>query len=208
MEDLLEKFYGKPKSKGSAGAPVPDESTPQPEPEPKPQHDPQLEQRVSHIESQLSHIGSQLQQMAETQKTILSRLDTESQQAPELVWQSALRVLRKAWKEFRPEPGELSTDDGTPLRWDSVHRRLHIMDDASEEGTSAKKDSGRKIRCACTACGRRIGLRSAQMVRATLRSPASIHCPRCYGKNRQARQRAYAMAGVAAFALLIIIAGS
>ena len=201
MEDLLAKFYGKPALKGSTGAPVPDESVPQPEPEPQPQHDPQLEQRLSLVETQL-------QQMAEAQQTILSRLDTESQQAPTLVWQTAWHALCTAWKELQPEPGELWSDDGTPLRWDRANRKLHIMDDASEAVPAAKKHSDSKTKCTCAICGRRIGLRSAQLARATQRSPESIHCPRCYAKNRQARQRAYAMAGVAVFALLIIIASS
>jgi hypothetical protein len=166
MEDLLAKFYGKPALKGSSPTPVPDESAPQSEPEPQPQHNPQLEQRVSHIESQL-------QEIAETQQTILSRLD----QAPEPAWRAAWHALRKAWKEFRPEPGKLWSDDGTPLRWDSVHRTLHIMDDASEARPPVNKHSDRKIKCTCTICGRRIGLRCAQMARATLRSPESIHCP-------------------------------
>ena len=201
MEDLLEKFYGKSASKGSAGAPVPDESAPQPEPEPQPQHDQQLEQRVSLIETQL-------QQMAEAQQTILSRLDTELQQAPKQTWRTAWLALRTAWKELQPEPGELWSDDGTPLRWDRANRRLHIMDDAGEDVPSVKKRSARKIKCTCTICGRRIRLRDAHMARVTQRSPESIHCPRCYAKNRQARQRAYVMAGVVAVVLLMMLASS
>jgi hypothetical protein len=201
MEDLLEKFYGKSASKGLAGAPVPDESAPQPEPEPKPQHDPRLEQRVSHIESQL-------QKMAETQQTILSRLDTESQQEPTLVWQTAWHALRTAWKGLQPELGKLWSDDGTPLRWDSVHRTLHVLDDASEDMPPVKNHSDRKIKCTCTICGRRVGLRSVRMARADLRSAETIHCPGCYAKNRQARQLAYVMAVVVGLVVLIIIASS
>lgn len=70
MEDLFEKFYGKPESEGSSPPPVSGD------PAGRPEQGPQFEQRLCLVETQLLEI-------AKAQQTMLSRLDTMAGQHPE-----------------------------------------------------------------------------------------------------------------------------
>jgi hypothetical protein len=62
MEDLFEKFYGKPESEGSSDAPPPPPSEP--------------DDRVVQVEQRVGRVETQLLQIAKAQQTILSRLDS------------------------------------------------------------------------------------------------------------------------------------
>ena len=60
MEDLFEKFYGKPESEGSSDAPPPGEP----------------DDRMAQVEQRVGRVETQLRQIAKAQQTILSRLDS------------------------------------------------------------------------------------------------------------------------------------
>ena len=230
MEDLLAKFYGKPKSEGSTDAPRPDESAAQLEP------DPQLEQRVSLVETQLL-------QIAKAQQTILSRLDTmieqqESQQAPPPAPKQQQepppvprQAWRPAWKEPRPEPPpepqyewppvpptshpepdeSIGDGEGTPILWDSVHQTLQTMDDASEDDPWQQELEARRERWAkkpkrtCASCGRRIPLRNLRTANSVWGGPETLVCPRCYEEHKQQVVQKKVTIGAVVFGIVVLL---
>jgi hypothetical protein len=214
MEDLLAKFYGKPESEGSSGAPVADESASQLEAEQRLEHGQPLEQRVGLVETQLL-------QMARAQQAILARLDTmieqqDSQPSPPELQHTPSQepppppkpAWRPAWKDPRPErqpkPKAPRSDDGTPLAGDPVNKMLHSLDDASEDVPPAKGHSADKHMRACTICGRQFPQHKGKMARSSQHGPETLHCPKCYSAHQATRTTRTAIL-VAVFGVLGVI---
>jgi hypothetical protein len=227
MEDLFEKFYGKPKSEGSSDPP-PSESV----------------DRVAQVEQRVGLVETQLLQMAKAQQTILSRLDTmidqqKSQPAPPQTPPPApqqeqeppqvpQQEWRPAWQEPRPKrslrtsrttnPQAPSSDDETPIMWDTVNQRLHTMDDVNDDpidhtpwdDPSQQERPARGRRSArpkrtCTICGRQFPMHKGKMARATPHGPETLQCPECYGKYRDERRfRTIVLVAVGIVAMVII----
>jgi hypothetical protein len=205
MEDLFEKFYGKPESEGSSDAPPPSESV----------------DRMAQVEQRVGLVETQLLQMAKAQQTILSRLDTmidqqTAQPEPQREWQP---VPPPSQPEPQPEPDESIPDgDGTPIIWDPVDQRLHTMDDVNDdsidhqpwEDSSEQEPETRGRRSArpkrtCTICGRQFPMHKGKMARATPHGPETLQCPECYGKYRDERRfRTIVLVAVGIVAMVII----
>jgi predicted nucleic acid-binding Zn ribbon protein len=205
MEDLIEKFYGKPESEGSSDAP-PSEPV----------------DRVTQVEQRIGLVETQLLQMARAQQAILARLDTmidqqAAQPEPQHEWK---RVPPPLKREPQPEPGELIADEGTPLAWDLNNKTLQAMDEGSEDALVARKpwwdDPSQQERPegqrgsthgptrTCVTCGREFPMKMDKMAGATHDGPGSLRCPRCHEENRKRRNSMLIMFFVGLVVLFLI----